>query len=216
MKKFLFLGAGVLGSLYAARLKQSGQDVTLLARNTRLKDIKEHGIVLEHALSGKREVVTVPVVEHLDENDAYDLIVVLVRKNQVASVLPILASHTATPNILFMVNNPSGYADWANAVGSERLVLGFAGAGGTLVDNVVRYVVVPRLLQPTTFGELDGSCAKLQKSFGLSPCQPPQRHRQLMNCGHSFLPHPFPVQGRGDSNQRVSDMSLWELLDGAP
>ena len=157
MKKVLFFGAGVLGSLYAARLKQSGQDVTLLARNTRLKDIKDNGIVLEHALSGKREVVTVPVVEHLHENDAYDLIVVLVRKNQVASVLPILASHKATPNILFMVNNPSGYADWANAVGSERLVLGFAGAGGTRVGNVVRYVVVSRFLQPTTFGELDGS-----------------------------------------------------------
>ena len=157
MKKFLFFGAGVLGSLYAARLKQSGQDVTLLARNTRLKDIKEHGIVLEHAPSGKREVVTVPVVEHLHENDAYDLIVVLVRKNQVASVLPILAAHKDTPNILFMVNNPSGYADWVNAVGSERLVLGFAGAGGTRVGNVVRYVVVSRFLQPTTFGELNGA-----------------------------------------------------------
>ena len=78
MKKILFFGAGVLGSLYAARLKQSGLNVTLLARNTRLQDIKEHGIVLEHALTGKREVVTVPVVEHLHENDAYDLIVVLV------------------------------------------------------------------------------------------------------------------------------------------
>ena len=123
MNKVLFFGAGVLGSLYAARLKQSGQDVTLLARNTRLKDIKDNGIVLEHALSGKWEVVEVPVVEHLQENDAYDLIVVLVRKNQVASVLPILASHKATPNILFMVNNPSGYADWANAVGSEPMPL---------------------------------------------------------------------------------------------
>ena len=157
LKKILIFGAGVLGSLYAARLKQSGQDVTLFARNTRLKDIREHGIVLEHALTGKREVVTVPVVEHLHENDAYDLIVVLVRKNHLASVLPLLASHKATPNILFMVNNPSGYADWANAVGSDRLVLGFAGAGGTRVSNVVRYVVVSRLLQPTTFGELDGS-----------------------------------------------------------
>ncbi len=165
MKKYLFVGAGVLGSLYAARLKQSGQDVTVLARNTRLKDIKEHGIILEHALSGKREVVAVPVVAHLQENDAYDLIVVLVRKNQVASVLPILASHKATRNILFMVNNPSGYADWANAVGSERLVLGFAGAGGTLVDNVVRYVVVSRFLQPTTFGELDGSTSPRLKEI---------------------------------------------------
>ena len=36
-------------------------------------------------------------------------------------------------------------------------MLGFAGAGGTLVGHVVRYVVVSRLLQPTTFGELDGA-----------------------------------------------------------
>ena len=110
--------------------------------------------------------MTVPVVEHLHENDAYDLIVVLVRKNQVASVLPILASYKATPNILFVVNNPSGYADWANAVGSERLVLGFAGAGGTRVGHVVRYVVVSRLLQPTTFGELGGSTSPRLKEIG--------------------------------------------------
>ena len=160
-----FFGAGVLGSLYAARLKQSGQHVTLLARNTRLKGIKEHGIVLQQALSGTREVVTVPVIEHLRENDVYDLIVVLVRKNQVASVLPVLASHKATPNILFMVNNASGYADWANAVGADRLVLGFAGAGGTVVGNVVRYVVVSGLLQPTTFGELDGSTSSRLKEI---------------------------------------------------
>ncbi len=105
-----------------------------------------------------------PVVEHLRENDTYGLIVVLVRKNQLASVLPLLAAHTATPNILFMVNNPSGYVDWAHAVGRERLVLGFAGAGGTLVGDVVRFVVVSRLLQPTTFAELDGSrSARIQE-----------------------------------------------------
>jgi 2-dehydropantoate 2-reductase len=155
--KILFFGAGVLGSLYAARLKQSGQEVTILARKTRLEDIQKHGIILEHALSGKREIVSVPVVDQLREDDAYDLIVVLVRKNQMASVLPQLASHKATPNILFMVNNPSGYEDWVSAVGAKRLVLGFAGAGGTRVGNVVRYVVVSRFLQPTTFGELDGT-----------------------------------------------------------
>lgn len=101
--------------------------------------------------------MAVPVIEHLHDKDRYDLIVVLVRKNQLASVLPILTEHKATPNILFMVNNPSGYVDMVNAVGLERLVLGFAGAGGTLVGHVVRYVVVSRLLQPTTFAELDGS-----------------------------------------------------------
>ena len=157
VRKILIFGAGVLGSLYAARLKQAGLNVTLLARNTRLKDIQQHGVVIEHALTGKREVVAIPTVEHLYEHDFYDLIVVLVRKNQLPSVLPVLAAHKATPNILFMVNNPSGYIDWVNAIGRERLVLGFAGVGGTLLGNVVRYVVVSRFLQPTTFGELDGS-----------------------------------------------------------
>ena len=155
--KILVFGAGVLGSLYAARLKQSGQDVTILARGQRLAYIRKHGIVLEHALSGEREIVQVPVVEHLHEDDAYDLIIVLVRKNQVSTVLPTLSSNRKTPNILFMVNNPSGYDEWITAVGQKRLVLGFAGAGGTRVGNVVRYMIVSRFLQPTTFGELDGS-----------------------------------------------------------
>ena len=110
-EKILIFGAGVLGSLNVARLKQAGQDVTILARNARVAEIKAGGITLEHPLTGKRDVVMVPVVEHLYEIDRYDLIVVLVRKNQVASVLPILAAYTARSNILFMVNNPSGYVD---------------------------------------------------------------------------------------------------------
>ena len=157
MKRILVFGAGVLGSLYAARLKQSGHDVTILARNSRLISIQEHGIVLQLALTGKSEVITLPVVDQLRDDDSYDLIIVLVRKDQVASVLPILAAHKRTPNILFMVNNPSGYEEWIKAVGAQRLMLGFAGAGGTRVGNVVRYIIVSRLLQLTTFAELDGS-----------------------------------------------------------
>ena len=45
--KILVYGAGVLGSLYAARLKESGLDVSILARSRRLADIREHGIELE-------------------------------------------------------------------------------------------------------------------------------------------------------------------------
>lgn len=155
--RILVFGAGVLGSLYAARLKQSGQDVTILARGQRLTDICEHGIVLEHALSGRREIVQMPAVDKLGDHDAYDLIIVLVRKDQADSVLPVIGAHHNTPNILFMVNNPSGYAEWVKAVGKSRLLLGFAGAGGTRVGNVVRYIVVSRFLQATTVGELDGA-----------------------------------------------------------
>ena len=56
----------------------------------------------------KGEVVAVPVVEHLLKTDRYDLIVLLVRKNQLVSEVLILAAHKGTPDIVFMVSNPSG------------------------------------------------------------------------------------------------------------
>lgn len=43
-----------------------------------------------------------------------------------------------------------------DAVGVERLLIGFPGVGGTLEDTIVKYVIVPRFLQPTTLGEPDG------------------------------------------------------------
>ena len=57
--------------------------------------------MLERAQTEKWEFVAVPVIEHLRENandshsdsDTYDLIVVLVQKNQLAAVLPLLAAH---------------------------------------------------------------------------------------------------------------------------
>jgi 2-dehydropantoate 2-reductase len=165
MKKILVIGAGVLGSLYAARLKQSEQDVTILARGQRLKEIMENGIELEDALSGRKDNVELPVVEKLKPDDNYDLILVLVRKNQVPEILSILSLNQKTPDILFMVNNPSGYDEWISAVGSMRLLLGFAGAGGIKSGRLVRYKILSKLLQPTTLGELDGSKSKRLKEL---------------------------------------------------
>lgn len=44
-----------------------------------------------------------------------------------------------------MVSNPSGPGELIAALGRERLLLGFAGAGGTLDQGVVRYAMAPRL-----------------------------------------------------------------------
>lgn len=152
----LFYGAGVIGSVYAARLKGAGHTVSVLARGQRLADIREHGIVLEHAITGQRTATPVDAVEHLSPGDAYDLVVVAVRKNQLSAVLPALGANADSRHVLFMVNNALGYDEWARAVGLGRLLLGFPGAGGTRQEHIVRYLVAPRLMQPTTFGEPDG------------------------------------------------------------
>lgn len=153
--RILIYGAGVLGSLYGARLADAGQDVTLVARGRRLEELR-NGVVLEDARSGARTTTPVRLSSELSPDDAYDLVVVLVRKTQLRSVLPALVASRSTPNVLFMVSNPSGSAELEAALGRGRVLLGFAGAGGTLERGVVRYALAPRLFQPTTIGELDG------------------------------------------------------------
>jgi 2-dehydropantoate 2-reductase len=138
----LVYGAGVMGSLYAARLKESGQQVTILARGKRLAEIRERGIVLEDATTGQRTTTEINAVEQLSPEDVYDLVVVLMRRTQIAAILPTLAANRHTPNILFMCNNASGPDEMVEALGRERVLLGFPGAGGVLQANVLRYVVV--------------------------------------------------------------------------
>jgi len=152
----LVYGAGVLGSVYAARLHDAGHAVSILARGQRLADLRAHGIVLDDARTGARTTTRIPVVERLAPDDAYDLVLVLVRWSQVAAVLPALAANRRTPTVLFMVSNPVGPTAWVAALGRERVVLGFAGAGGSRDGQVVRYHVLPRWQQATTVGELDG------------------------------------------------------------
>ncbi len=150
----LFYGAGVLGSLYAARLRQAGHDVSILARGQRLADLRAHGIVLEDLATGQRTVTPVRVAESLGPDETYDLIVVLMRKNQVGDILPVLAANR-TPTVLFMVNNAAGPEAYVEALGRERVLLGFPGAGGAREGHVVRYRLAG--VQKTTLGELDGA-----------------------------------------------------------
>ena len=154
--KILFYGVGPLGSLYAARLQESGQEISVLARGQRQADIRKHGIVLEDAITGHRTFTRVSVKERLEPTDAYDLVVVLMRKNQISAILPVLAENQNTPDVLFMCNSAAGPGEMTNALDSQRVLLGFAGAGGYRKGHIVIYEVVSGRRQPTMFGELDG------------------------------------------------------------
>lgn len=154
--RILIIGAGVLGSVYAARLLESGQQVTLMARGARLEELRKNGLVLEDAATGRRMVWRIRTIEKLDPDSHYDLAIVLVRRNQVGELMPILAANRQIPNFLFMFNNISGPGELINAVGKRRVLLGFPGAGGQRVGPAVRYQILPALLQPTTLGEVDG------------------------------------------------------------
>ncbi|HYB36301.1 MAG TPA: 2-dehydropantoate 2-reductase N-terminal domain-containing protein [Mycobacterium sp.] len=152
--KVLVVGAGVIGSFNAAHLVRGGVDVTLLARGKRLAVLQEHGVVLEDWRTCRRSVTPVPLVDRIEQDSDYDLALVIVRRNQVASVLPLLAAAPCIPSVVFLGNNLAGSSDMAAALGGERVLTGMVNAGGQRNGVVVRYIWSRRL--PLLFGERDG------------------------------------------------------------
>jgi 2-dehydropantoate 2-reductase len=152
--KILVYGAGVIGTLYAARLQQAGHRVTVLARSQRLADIERHGLVVEDVVSGVQSTTQVALVDRLHADHSYDLALIAVRRDQLPAILPELAANRNIPALLFLVNNPLGSAWLIEALGKGRVVPGFPGAGGTLEGHAVRYAMIAQ--QPTTLGEPGG------------------------------------------------------------
>jgi len=151
--RILILGAGVVGSFNAARLKQAGHDISLLARGRRLADLREHGVVLESFRTRRRTATQVPLVDRLRPEDTYDLALVVVRRNQIPSILPALAQNHRIPSVLFLGNNAAGAQDMIEALGRQRVLIGMANVGGERQEHVVRCLWSRWL--PLLFGELD-------------------------------------------------------------
>ena len=152
----LFFGAGVIGSILAGKLSSTGENVTVLDREPRLSEIRANGILLENGVTGEKTSARVNTVELLAPNDYYDLVVVPVRADQLPDILPVLAANLRIPNILIMVNNPKGPGQIVRSLGMERVLLGFPGMGGGQLGSVILYDIAKSLVQPSTFGELDG------------------------------------------------------------
>lgn len=154
--KILVYGAGNIGSLYAALLLRAGQQVSILARDSRLAHLREHGIELENTASGERTTTPIDAVQRLDGDDAYDLVLVILPKTHVGEVLPVLSRSRRTPSVLFMCNNAEGPGPMVEALGQDRVLLGFPGAGAVKEGGVIRYLIMSAREQPTTIGEVDG------------------------------------------------------------
>jgi 2-dehydropantoate 2-reductase len=152
--KVLVYGAGVIGSLYAGKLQAGGHSVTVLARGDRLSEIRHHGLVLQDVIGGSRMAIEVETAERIAVDARYDIALVTVRRDQLASAVPELEANRSIPNLLFMLNNPTGTESLAERLGRDRVLLGFPGAGGTRDRHVIHYALIPQ--QPTTLGEMEG------------------------------------------------------------
>ena len=152
--RIVVIGAGVLGSLYGARLAAAGHSVTVVARGNRLKELRRGPMLILNDEDGVTSAVTVEAVSKLEPDDDHDLALVMVRADQIDKLLPELKVNRGVKVFLFMHNRAAGNSHLAEAVGPDRFLLGFPGAGGWRDGATVRYRLIPA--QPTTLGEPDG------------------------------------------------------------
>lgn len=163
--RILVVGAGVNGSVCASVLHNGGIDVTVLARGKRYEEVRSDGIIIENPFNKKRTITRVRVIDSLDSNDLYDYILVVVRKNQIAELLPLLARNKS-PNVVFMGNTLTGAFEYTQHLRTYRVMFGFVYAGGKRDGNVIRAMVIKSIAVP--FGEIDGTITpRLRRLVGI-------------------------------------------------
>lgn len=155
--RILIYGAGVIGSTYAVYLSRSGCEVTVLARGHRLEALCQKGLLYRNGKAVLKAEVR--IMERLPSDDRYDYIFLIVRAGQVRHALEQLKDNIS-PTIVTMVNSLEDYSEWEDICGKGRILPAFPGAGGSIRDGILDAGLTPRLIQPTTFAEIDGSRTK--------------------------------------------------------
>ena len=181
--KVLLVGAGVIGTVYGAHLAVAGNTVSVLSHGPRTSEVAAGGLSARDVLSGglaRAETAVVP-----DASGDYDVVLVAVRRDQLASACAGLTGLAGQPAIVFFGNNPAGRAAIPGDMPGDTY-LGFPGIGGVMTGGTADYVRIrqqPTALQQTS----DPRLAALEAA----------------------------LRDRGFAVQRVTDMDGWLVYHAA-
>lgn len=176
--KVLVIGAGVIGKVYGAELGEAGNAVSVLAHGSRTVSIARSGLAARDVLTGATTHSPAAVVVDVRE-ESYDVVLVALRRDNLAAVAAQLGQLRDQPLVLFFGNNPEGTAGLPEGL-PGAVSMGFPGIGGTMVNDIAQYVRIPQ--QPTALDDSDDP--RLD-----------QLHKAL--------------ESRGFAVQRIADMSGW-------
>jgi 2-dehydropantoate 2-reductase len=162
------IGAGKIGSTFAYQLARAGHDVTVIARpdSLRLHQLqRDQGIILK---TGER--AEVHVADKLDEEAAYNLVVVTTPAHQVDVVLPVLhRSKTQWVQFMFVTFEPERLRD---AIGSHRCSFGMPRPVMVTMDNEGR--ITPTIVRSLKTLHGDQRWAELFSRAGIPSAFEPE------------------------------------------
>lgn len=132
--KIVIVGPGAMGSLFAAFLSKSKEEVWLLDKNKERADkIKDKGIILE-GISGNWQA-KVNVTAQVQDIGCADLIIICVKsydtKGASLSIKPLIGQHSL---VLTLQNGLGNIEIIGEAIGQERVIGGVTNQGATLLD----------------------------------------------------------------------------------
>ncbi|HEX7825173.1 MAG TPA: 2-dehydropantoate 2-reductase N-terminal domain-containing protein [Mycobacterium sp.] len=133
------IGPGGIGSTFAFQLSNAGHDVTVVARGTRLEQLRQSGAIV--TAEGARAAVHVS--GELDTTIDWDLVLVTVLTSQVDVLLPALSA-SAAKSVMFMFNTFQSLDRLIEAVGPERFAFGFPAIGASLDDGRLSSTIIRR------------------------------------------------------------------------
>jgi 2-dehydropantoate 2-reductase len=146
--KVLIVGAGVVGTIYGAHLAAAGNTVSVLRHGPRTAEVTAGGLRAREITGEGFAEADADVVP--DASGDYDIVLVTVRRDQLASACGGLTGLAGEPAVLFLGNNPGGRAAVAGGLPGD-VYLGFPGVGGGLTGGTAGYVRIRQ--QPTALQE---------------------------------------------------------------
>jgi 2-dehydropantoate 2-reductase len=153
-RRVLVVGAGLIGTVYAGRLAAAGHEVAILARGSRLDDLRRAGLRLR-LWDGPEQRPDVAISSELPAGQV-DLVIIAVRREQAMAAADQVAQVSAGTVMLF--GNFAGMTgDLAAALGAQTVVAGFPGVGGSIDGDAATYLLIKQ--QPTIAGTIRGGVA---------------------------------------------------------
>ncbi len=109
---YLIIGAGGTGGITGAVMSHAGKDVTLIARNRHLEEIRQHGLTVRHLWDHTEQTIPVRACS-MEEYASYDgripdVVLVCVKGYSLNSIIPFLRQITDSHTIVIPVLNLYG------------------------------------------------------------------------------------------------------------
>jgi 2-dehydropantoate 2-reductase len=121
--KIAIIGSGGVGGYFGAKLAQSGQDVTFLARGKHFARMKEEGLHIKSIL-GDFNVNPVKVTDKIQEMEPADLVLVTVKAWQIKEIRDELRTLVHPDTVLIPLQNGIMAADELAEVLDPHTILG--------------------------------------------------------------------------------------------